>query len=341
MNYIELTNSEGKKISVRFRAFEPKDVKSVVNCIRDEYGDKYHKHKMYDTNYIIKQDEEGKLKIYVAELIDGKIIGMIGLQRNLPEDTSCSIVSITTLKVYRNYRMFWHFAKYIYSKIRKMPNVSAIYCRMVMYHDITQKLMERLGLKVCGFVPSLVIADKFQHSYPRDNNIKNTLGIMIRKRLKSDVGTIYLPSEHIEIAQKIYSSLNLKYKIETEIDNLTGKSEISVSNDDNQNTCTIEILSSGEDLTAKIEEIHSKFNEELQTFNVFLNINDEKSIAAYNELTKLGYFFTGFKPICSKNEFMILHNANNVPINFDSLKLIKSFAELKDYVKRCYEGRVN
>ena len=26
MNYIELTNSEGKKISVRFRAFEPKDV---------------------------------------------------------------------------------------------------------------------------------------------------------------------------------------------------------------------------------------------------------------------------------------------------------------------------
>ena len=68
--------------------------------------------------------------------------------------------------------------------------------------------MERLGLKVCGFVPSLVIADKFQHSYPRDNNIKNTLGIMIRKMLKSDVGTIYLPSEHIEIAKKYILHLN-------------------------------------------------------------------------------------------------------------------------------------
>ena len=55
MNYIELTNSEGKKITVHFRAFEPKDVKSVVNCICDEYGDKYHKRKMYDEDYIIKQ----------------------------------------------------------------------------------------------------------------------------------------------------------------------------------------------------------------------------------------------------------------------------------------------
>ena len=107
---------------------------------------------MYDTNYIIKQDEEGKLKIYVAELIDGKIIGMIGLQRNLPEDTSCSIVSITTLKVYRNYRMFWHFARYIYSKIRKMPDVSAIYCRISRHNAEVDGASRFESLRLCSVI---------------------------------------------------------------------------------------------------------------------------------------------------------------------------------------------
>ncbi|MBR1857918.1 MAG: hypothetical protein IJ797_00280 [Selenomonadaceae bacterium] len=339
MNYIYLTNAEGKTICVRFRAFEPEDADAVINCIRDEYGDKYHKRNMYDRNYILNQNETGRLKFYLAELDSGKVIGMIGLQRNLPSDTSCSIVSIITLREYRNYHMFWHFARYIYSRIRKLPNVSAIYCRMVTYHDITQKLMERLGLKACGFVPSLVIADQFQHSFQRDDNIKNTLAIMIRKMNKHDVGTIYLPAEHVEIAQKIYNSLRLKYDINTEPISLSGTSEVLVTNDDIHKSCTIEILSSGEDLMTKINDIHSKFTSQYQTFNIFLNISDKRAVVAYKELVKLGYFFTGFKPICGQNEFMILHNARNVDIHFDSLKLTKSFAELKDYVKNFYESR--
>ena len=333
MKFITLTNEEGKTITVRFRSFRSTDAESVINLVRDEYGEKYHKRKMYDKNYIIHADEEGSLKIFLAELIDGKIIGMIGIQRNLPKDRSCSIVSIITLKEYRKYGMFWHFARYIYSRIRKMQNVSAIYCRMVTYHDMTQKLMERLGLKVCAFVPNLIIADKFQHSYPRDENLKNTLVIMERKIQKSDVGTIYLSNEQVDIANKIYTSLKLKYEINTEEAEMIGESEIEFANDDNQETCTIEIHKSGVDLVTKIKEIHSQFTGKYQTFNIFLNISDPSAIKCYNELKKLGYFFTGFKPICEDNEIMIMHNAGDVKINFDTLKLIDSFVELKNYIK--------
>lgn len=339
MDFINLKNSDGKEITVRFRRFRPPDATAIVNLIREEYGDTYRKRKMYDANYIIQQCEGGNLNFYVAELDSGEVIGSLSISRNLPEYNACTIGTAIILKKYRGYKMFFPFAKYIAGKIRKMENVSAVWCNSLMYHDITQKLMYRLGFKPCGFIPSVTIAKNFQHSFERDENSKLTLGILIRKMKKHYAGKIYLPAEHSEIAKQIYSDLHLHFEISNEIENLRDKSEIIFSNDERQHSCTIEILSAGEDLVSEIQAIHSKYTAEFQTFNIFLNISDAKSIAAYNELKKLGYFFAGFQPICKQYEIMILHNPGNVEINFDTLKIIPAFENLKNYVKNCYESR--
>ena len=336
---MELKNNDGDKIYVKFRAFEPKDAAAAVNCVRDEYGDKYHKRMMYDENYIIEQCKTGKLSLYVAETKDGKIIGTLGFRRDLPKDTSCNITTGIMLKEYRGYHTFFPFTKYIAEKIRRLNDASAICCRLILYHDITQKRMYRAGLRPCGFVPSMIMAQNFQHSYDRDENKKLTLGLMVRRMKKQNAGVIYVPQIHKETAQKIYDSLRVECDIRETGSPLAGISEISSVQDERQKNAFVDIENSGEDLAKRMEALHAKFADDGQTFNIMLNISDEKSIAAYEVLKSMGYFFAGFKPICGVHEIMILHNPGNVSINFDTLKLIPPFAELKDYVKKCYESR--
>ena len=336
MEFMTLKNIEGKEISVRFRQFQPSDATEIVKLIRDEYGEKYHKRNLYDTDYIIRQNDSGALMFHVAEMVGGEVIGCLALKR---EGTAYSIATGIILKKYRRYGMFFPFAKYIAAQIRQLDKVSAIYCRMILYHDITQKLMARLGLKACAFVPSLILADKFQHSYDRDDNLKLTLGIMIRKVSKHDAGKIYLPVEQIKIAQDIYNSLKVKYELDSTENILAGESKISVDNDAVQQNCTIEIDFAGANLVNQIRAVHEKFSGDYQTFNIFLNVSDKSAVAAYNELVKLGYFFVGFKPICSDREIMILHNPRNVAIDFDKLKLIEEFEFLREYVKKMYGSR--
>lgn len=340
MDFIELKNSEGKSINVRFRQFKSSDVESFIDLIRDEYGDRYHKRDLYDPDYIIHQQESGKMITYVAEKSDGEIIGCLSLTRNLPRETSCGISSGIVLKKYRRYYIFRNFSKYIAAQVRKLPNISAIYCRLVLYHDITEKLMERLGLKPTGFVPQLIIAQNFQHSFSIDENLKHTLGFTIRKVSKHDAGRIYIAEEHREFAQEIYKSLKVKFELIHESQPLNGQTIWNFTNDSIQQNCMIEIDSAGEDLISKIESLHSQFNSDLQTFNIFLNMSDSKSVTAYQILKKLGYFFAGFKPLCSEREVMILHNPRKVSINFDLLTLTENFSKIRDYVKKCYEGRI-
>ena len=138
---------------------------------------------------------------------------------------------------------------------------------------------------------------------------------------------------------KIYDSFGVEFEIKTRGTDLSGKSVIEVENNPVHQNCSIYIDNAGADLLERIKEIESQHQQPFQTFNVFLNINDEKAIAAYETLKSLGYFFAGFKPLAGEHELMILHNPSKVPIHFDSLLAIEHFAFLKDYVNQCYESR--
>lgn len=339
MNSINLKNAAGKEITVSFRPFQLRDASAVVDLIRDEYGDTYRKRAMYDTDYIVRQCAEKNLFLYVAELSNGKIIGTLGVKRSLPEDTSCSIVTGVILKPYRRYGIFFPLIKYVAAKIHNLDNVSAVQCQSLMYHDITQRLVYKLSLKPCGFIASVAIAETFRHSFDKVANEKLSLGIFIRKRSKHDVGKIFLPAELSDVARKIYDDLRLKVEVSNDGAPLRGTSKLLCTNDERQQACTIEILSAGEDFVEQLKAIHAKHSGLLQTFNVFLNISDATSIAAYDALKKLGYFFTGLQPACKRHEVMILHNPCRVEIDFDTLTIIPAFEPLKDYVKHSYESR--
>ncbi len=339
MKFIELQNKDGDKILVRFREFTINDAAAIINLIRDEYGESYRKRQMYEPNYIKEQFLQDKLKMYVAELDSGEVVATLGFKRNLPKDHSGILTTGVILKKYRGYKMFFPMIRYIAAKMRKIKDISCITCISVMYHDITQRLFLRLGFTPVAFYCSLTLAKNFQHSYQRTDASKLSLGFMIRKRNQHNTLPIYIAPEHFDITKKIYSDLRVKCEILTAGTELTGESEIDFTQDDKQKSCEIEIISAGKDLVDKVREIQNKFTDDFQTFNLRLNISQPQAIAAYNALKKIGYFFTGFHPICLNYEVMILHNPMKVDLNLDSMKIVPEFEPLKNYIKNCYESR--
>ncbi len=339
MNFTEFKNADDEKISVRFREFVENDSDAIVNLIHEEYGDKYQNKNFYDRDFIIQSHKEGKIIFFVAELEDGKIISCLNMQRNFPRDNYANMGTGIVSKAYRKFHLFQPLIKFVMEEIYKRREVSAICAYLVMYHEITEKLVDRLGLIPCGLVPQKVLVSNSQNSYAKGKNLKYTSVFAVTKVLQNDSGKIYLPVEHKSFAEKIYSALKVHREIISYKINLKGESKIFVEDFPEQKYSAIYVDDSGADLSEKIFEIESAHKDDLQTFNIFLNISDEKAVAAYEVLRGLGYFFAGFKPLGGNFEVMILHNPKKVPIHFEELKATDHYLPLKNYVKKCYDNR--
>lgn len=203
-----------------------------------------------------------------------------------------------------------------------------------MHHSITHHILEKINFVPCGFFPG----EFFTYEQCNDNvNLKQPNGIFIRNISRAKADKIYICSEHNEFMKNIYKSLKVDVELDNQIYDFSDKSQIYYENDESQKCCSILVNVPGEDLIQKINEIQNKYTDPLQTFNVFLNMNHRAANMAYEKLKESGYFFSGIIPICSENEFMIMHNPKNVEIYFDKFVVTDKFSYVTNYVKKFYD----
>lgn len=335
-----MAERDGKRLQVVYREFRPADVAGLIACIRDEYESTYLKPDFYDPDFILSGVDAGIFHFLVAEA-DGKIVAALGLRLNPPLEAMCEWITGVVLKEYRRFGIMNELFRLALDKMAVMPGISAGYGFSVTYHDISQRAMGRLGFVPCGFLLSVLAIRNISHSYRRDGNMKHHHIIIVRRQEKEDAGKIYVPAEHVGIARRVYASLGVSVAVVSEGAPLSGKSHFRVENDAGQASCTIWLEESGTDLTACINGIEREYQSPDQTFNIFLNVSDERAVAAYQELRKLGYFFTGWRPVSGQREIMVLHNPGRVQIDFASLAITEAGEYLREYVAGCYENRGN
>lgn len=333
---LELKNREGKSLTLCLRQYRTGDESGIIDCIRDEYGDTYFKRDFYLPEQIQKEARSGNITFLVAETLSGEIAGMLILKQFYPRESMCELASQIFKKQYRGYGLAMPFFEYGMN-ILKARHYSAAYCLPVLFHDTTQRLLYRMGLRATGFVLNVFHMEKITHSYKRDCNKKHSQGIQIMAVEKRNAGTVYLPLEHREFGRKVYDSLGVAYRIweETKEEKPFGASKVEWKQDAVQSSLEIYIHRVGEDLSRRMEELHRKYLlTGMQTANVFLNINDKNALWAYRVLTEMEYFFTGLKPLCSDREYMVLHNAGKVECFLDEYQLSEEFDRLRNYIKR-------
>lgn len=333
-----LQNPEGRRLTVTLREYKPGDEKGMIACIRDEYEDTYFKRGFYLPEYLRKESESGHITFLVAETKAGEIAGMLILKEFAPKEGMCEIASQIFRKKYRGYGLAMPFFEYGMD-ILLDRDYTAAYCLPVLFHNTTQRLLGRLGLRAVGFVLNVFDMSKITHSYKNGRNTKHSQGIQIRALGKRDADTIYLPEEHGEFCRKLYDSLDVAYRISAENrepENIA-VSILTYSQDDLQSSLEIRVHRIGLDLPVRIAALHEKYSlKGKQTANIFLNINDPHAVWAYHIFAHMGYFFTGLKPLCSEKEYMVLHHPGDVAIFFEDYVLSEEFREVSDYVKKCY-----
>lgn len=336
---LHLENKEGKCLNLLLRQYREGDEEGMIACIRDEYGDTYFKRGFYDPAYLKKEAAEGNITFLVAETEDDGIAGMLILKELYPEEAMCEVASQIFRKKYRGYGLAAPFFDYG-MEILLSRHYSAAFCLPVLFHDVTQRLLYRLGFRATGLVLNVFDMGNITHSYLNGRNTKHSQGIQVQAVEKQDAGTIYIPEEHREFCQAVYDSLGVSHEIRAAADR-TADTEgippfcsISHKQDDLQNSLEIRIHQTGADLPEQIRKLHSRYPlTGKQTANVFLNINDRHAVWAYERLGEAGYFFTGLKPLCSEREYMVLHHPGEVETYLEDYVVSEEFGQLIKFVK--------
>lgn len=260
----------------------------------------------------------------------------------------CEIASQIFRKRYRGYGLAMPFFEYG-MKILLSRSYSAAFCLPVLFHDVTQRLLYRLGLRATGVILNVFDTKRMLYSYDNGRNKKHSLGMQVRAVKKRDAGILYVPPEHWDFCQRVYDSLGVDYRLtEGTKEEFLEKTEamsvqpsrITYRNDVIHSNLEIRIHHIGVDLEQRIREMHSRYPlRGRQTAGVFLNCNDPRAVQAYSILKNFGYFFTGFKSLCSEREYLVMHHPGEVEIYFEDYYVSKEFSRLLVYIKSCYEGR--
>lgn len=338
---LRLKNKKGGRHTVTLRIQEAGDEEGMIACIRDEYGTSYFKREFYDPAYLREAITQGHMLFLIAQTETGEIAGMLLLKEFVPEESMCEIASLIFRKKYRGYGLAMPFFEYG-MHILLSRDYSAAYCLPVLFHDITQRLLYRMGLQATGFVLNAFDMEHMVHSYKRGRNVKHSQGVQIRAVGKRDAGRIHVPKKHQDFCVGIYESMGVcclpaetAERGQKELPPFCG---ISCKQDELQSSLEIRVFCIGADLPERIAALHKKYPlKGKQTANLFLNVSDQNAVWAYGILTEAGYFFTGLKPLCSEKEYMILHHPGEVEIFFEDYVLSKEFRRIADYV--CKERR--
>ncbi len=332
-----LYNRKGDSLRVVLRGYRRGDEKGMIACIRDEYGDSYARREFYREESYLREVQRKRISFIVAALPGGAVIGTMYLIRSKAENV-CEMAAQIIRRAYRGFGLAMEMLQYAMRLVMR-ENFASVFCEPVLFHDITQRLVFRLGMQATGFYLQLFDYELTHHSYERERNRRMTLGIQTKAMGKWNAGTVYFPEEHADFCAGIYKRLGVACRIgqgKAAGGQARQRTAMTVRNTPHR-YLEIRIERPGLDLPERLWELLEEYPMQgRQTAGVLLNCNDPLAVWAYRQLEKTGFFFAGLRPLCGSREYMILHHPGELHIYFEDFKVSKEFAALRDYVRDCY-----
>lgn len=342
-----------RRLTIIMRTYRTGDEEGMLACIREEYKDTYHKKDLYEPEYFFKAAGSGKYTFLAAQTKAGEIAGMLILESTGEKTALCCMESLFIRKKYRGYGLAGPFLRYG-MEIAQKRKYAAACCCPVLFHDITQRLLYRMGFRATGFLLNVFNEAEMVHSFKKGKNKKKSLGLQLLPIGKRNAGTLYVPPEHREFIAKIYQNLSMKFRIvpgNRRIpenvpggmrmpEDMPGASQMSCHEEPHRKSLEIRIWHSGMDLPERMAKIHAGYPQEgMWTVNVLLNMKERRAAWAYGKLRELHYFFTGVCSLGDAGEYMILHYAGGVECFLEEFVVSPEFSEILQYVRKQYERR--
>ena len=355
----------GEERTFTLRPFREGDEDGIMACVRSEYGESYFKRFFYDHALIREKAFSDGYDFFVAET-DGVIAGFEIFTYPVETDQCIEAASQILNRSYRGYGLSGVMVDYIFRLLEQLEP-SAIFVFAVTFHTSTQHTYLKRGMTGTGFRLGRFLTEMMENSYKRGRCDKYSEGIMIRPIAKRDAGTVYLPEEVAAFGERVYRNLDVRYEIRagesrqgancrgdrTEHGNVSVSGEAAAQSgvrpesgeyhitvDELQQFVEVRVITEGRDLTARMKELIDRYRGE-GTYTIQVILYDDTPVVwdCYEELKKLGFFFTGIRPLCGPREQLCMQWVDDWELCMEDYVLTDSFRAIANEIEAFYEGR--
>lgn len=334
---ITLTSKDGITKEFLMRPYRIGDENGIREIVTEEYGLSYFKKDFYDPELIKSDALSDRYRFFVAEA-DGNVVGLEIFHIFAGAEDYLEPASQILRKNYRNYGLAAAMVDYTF-KIAKEMEPSALFVHAVTFHISTQYVCGEYGMVPTGFRLGSFMTEKMQNSYSLGKCDKYSEGIMIYPVSKHNAGTIYIPGEVRNFAEKIYGRLGVEYSmaplpdrenIDHIRESLPAESNMDIKKDSDQRIVKVNVLSEGADIPGKMQEIIDSFGDEpYWVIQIALCTNSKGVYCLYEDLKDIGFFCAGLKPMCGDCERMYMQWIGDTNLNMSEYILTDAFNEIR------------
>jgi GNAT superfamily N-acetyltransferase len=267
------------------------DCDTIISLVRRQYGTLNYDVNLYKKDALRMLIMSGEYKFFIAKN-DDVPVGMVCLKLNTHFHGTYEGCTLTVLPEFRGQGI----SKQLMDRMRE--EFPALNAASVFYSVLTNSLLEQEREFENGFIPTGLALNRYLYDKNAENITSGYLRtrrhhlFMVNPLKKRTTSKLFIPSELEAAALEMYKTLG---------------AEVT---DEPAPKCTPEWLYFEKHFYSEFYNF-LPFEMGLGKFtNAFLDMQNPDCISQYNELRERGYKFTGFKPLQSDAEFLIMHKGD-------------------------------
>jgi anti-sigma regulatory factor (Ser/Thr protein kinase)/RimJ/RimL family protein N-acetyltransferase len=331
---------ELKKIDFEVRFMRPSEAFEVAKSVYRAYGYSYFYEYAYYPERIIDLNASGQMISAVALTSDGEIAGHCAIFNS--EDSGVAEIGLAVVRPeFRSRRCLLALTEFLLNQSGS-KGLKGLYVRAVTSHTFSQQVADRLGFGACGVLLGYVASNVSFKEINEHLSQRETFVVAYQYLRKPTDLRIYAPPQHVSFIARLYENLGVDvYAIEPESPAQTGLAEESVFRIKSSvfipaGVAVIEIVRFGKNIVSEMRNLPKQLRlKHYDLILMYLNMSDTGTFYLTQEFEELGFFFSGILPGASGGETLILQYLNNVPIDYERIKLHSRMgSEILDYIRQ-------
>ena len=333
---LEITTTT-QKVTHKVRLMKPSEALEVSKCAYLSYGSMYTHENIYYPERVKQLNEAEKLISLVAVTKKNEVMGHIAL---IISDYDNKIATGGLAFVNPKYRGQGCLQSLLAGMFQEGPkrNLVGICGQATATHPYAQKGLHKFGMKDCAVLLSKLPPAEAKGGIKADSFQRRSLFYCFAYLEKPDGLTLYAPSEHRDMIEKIYTNSDItpKFLEPGNTDQALSGEDTRISiHFDGSGTANIDVISYGKDAVEVVSKTLKRLcAEKLETIYLYLRLADPLTAVVSSEFEKLGFFFSGIMPGSSGKDRMGLQYLNNQAFNYESLRAASKLGrELISYIR--------
>lgn len=282
-------------MNVEVTPFQPSQVETVIEIFRDVYGGDYPLPAVYDRDFWITRNETNELFTYVATKGE-RVLGLVSFYRSAPYPGLYEFGRLAVRPEHRKAGLGHQLLARALEQFSKEPVASGAFGEMDCRWKVSQNMIHQLS-----FQDTALAVDFFPG---------RTSAVLAYFDMRDRAHKVHLAPRWKELLVFCYEDLGLRREFVHQGQALRGRSEFRVSYAERLQVAHLDCSEPGEDFGQRLAEVEFP---EAQVYQLRLNLEDPRSIAAAEAAFQQGYRCCGLLPRWFDGDGLLLQRNLAVP----------------------------